>query len=173
MADKMLRMAGRDSTGKAKPIKTDALGNIGVQVEKSQTEILTFDSANPFLNAASHQLRDTAEKDFRFPQVEKGIIEQSFFILNQLNAELNVNIRIGFGATTGDKFGGFVYTGTIPVNGRFAFIPEKSYHREPQSPNGIIEIPELRMPIPKIIFVFSAKTAPTTGDISITNVRRY
>lgn len=45
MADKMMRMAGRDSNGKARAIKTDTSGNLGTQLN-SRNELITHATAS-------------------------------------------------------------------------------------------------------------------------------
>ena len=164
----MMRIAGRGDDGLAKTIKTDNEGNVGVQLASSKADIKMFNSQNPYANSSYHEIRDTNSKQVHLPQVEDGVIEQSVLILNTLDTELNVRFQVNFGSENGGKLGVIFYEVNVPINGRFAFMPEKSYHNESSGTFRNIELPELRMPIPRITMVIKANTLPTTGEFTYT-----
>lgn len=175
LLQKMMAIAGRDEAGKARAIATNENGEILTQLTMSKVDINLFDSQNPYTNSSYHEIRVTNTKQVHLPQAEDGVIEQSVIVLNTLDTELNIKFQVNFGSVNGNKLGGIFYDVTVPINGRFVFMPEKSYHNEHSETSiyNYVELPELRMPLPKVTMMVKAQAVPTSGEFSYTTVRRF
>lgn len=170
MADKLLRIAGRGDDGTAKPIKTDNKGNVGIVLESSHHEISTHDGNNPQsgTTAEFYEIRDTKWKTAYFNHSIGDIFEQAFIINNTLDVDLNISILTAFNENDTLKNGYTVYSGVIPKSKRFHFFSDTSSNAQ-----SIVPLVDLRLPHQYFMIQIKADTVPTTGQVLITNIRRY
>jgi hypothetical protein len=145
--------------------------NLDVKLISSKTEILTHNATNPMPGKTntSYEIRDVSQRLHYYNHVLNGIFEQQFTIMNELDAEIKVTIATTFDAGAGYKTGATLWSGNIPVGGRWFFTSDKTTAVDER----IVPLVELRLPYPGFIIYINGITIPTTGGITIQNVRRY
>lgn len=139
------------------------------------------------VNTAHYQMRATNTRTFLIPLASKGAIDLGFGLRHNFTAAgtgvvLTVTITAGFDMTpvaTEGTAGAVVYsqklwTGTIPADGRFIFVSERGSGGDSgTAARKVIEIPELRQPIDRIVVEIAPAVAPDAGDLYIRSTWRY
>lgn len=194
MADKMLRIAGRDSEGKAKAIKTDASGALEMLMKSSKAELVIFNKSNPLPPrvASDYELRTTGLKDHYLPQIVntmaqegysagaiRNIIEQSIIITSTLDVPLTISFGITYTSASSFYRINRQTIWEMPAgntNRKTAIlVPEKGTFLLGTTPHTqTFELSELRQPYPAFfIGIGITGTAPTVGEIEMMVCRRY
>lgn len=148
---------------------------IPTKIKGSHWEVKDWDKDN----ASDLEVRDTETHQVWIPHMHlnESVYEQSIFILNTLDADLELDIQLGVEFSGTGSRASIIWStsteGSIKPNWRITLMPEVGETQVDGVGFKRYAIPELRQPARGFYFRFKAKTAPTKGGIAITQYKRY
>lgn len=133
------------------------------------------------------QYRTSATRTYYIDFASAGIIDLGLFFRHthkaagaNVSITMQMVVALDFGGTVGIKNGQTLWSGTLPYDARFAFVPERgnAAGTEGTTTQKVIEIPELRQPIQKLALILTpgtvaAPVTPDEGDLWIGRIARY
>ena len=148
---------------------------VRVNVIKSFSDTNAYSSINlqSSKSASDYQIRDTDTHLFFFGHANLGVMEQSIIIDNGLDKSVNIEMRIGYLKPSLSIISAYLITATIASLGRAVLTPERGLNAVDSGDHKIYEVAELRNPHWIFRLAVTATEAPTDGEMTLINTRRF
>lgn len=155
----------------------DNTRSVSVQVARSKVEVLNGHKDNRIFGAPASfwEPRSTTTQTAVVPIADLSVWEQGWYFLNTTDATLRIEVRprLPRDGVANPSFGAVILNMTIPPDGRFCITPEKGAYVEDTAERKVIAFPELRQPFFDFVVNLIPQSAPTTGEVFWTVVRKY